>query len=352
MQKKRFGRIMQKEIHEIPTVAAKIIDSVYPKIEEISSNLKDAARNGVTFVARGSSDNACLYGKYAFEILLGAPVHLAAPSVVTLYKKTPKLSGRLVVGVSQSGESIDVCEYVEAARDSGAFTVGITNAEDSRLARASNVTLPLMCSKERAVAATKTYFAQLFILRLIVTAISGQRRLLSAMDEIPRLAEDAIAASTKEVPEISPRYRYMNAAVVLGRGYNFATALEFALKLMETSYLPVHPFSFADFLHGPVAVLHEGFPTFAFLSKGPTATPVRQLLNDIASRGGESVVFTDLDCKRIKAKKIIRMPRASLEIDSPLSLIIPAYFFAHSLALERGYNPDSPRGLSKVTHTI
>ena len=344
------GAIMSSEIKAIPAVVEGLARKHLDFTAHLARELLPAARRGVTFAARGTSDNACLYGKYLFEVNLGLPVHLAAPSTVTLFKSPMQLHGHLVVGVSQSGESTDVCEYLEFARQAGARTLGITNNAESRLAKNAEFHLDLSAGQEKAVAATKTYVAELVVLRMLVAAMMGDQGVVEAVQDLPARLEAALAAEER-IAALASRYRYMRAAVVLGRGYNFASAQEFALKLMETCYLPVHPFSFADFLHGPVAMLHEGFPTFVFLSRGPTEAAVKELMANVHGRGSELLVFSDQDIAQTRLAFNVRIAQTPLEMDSPIQMIMPAYLFAHHLAMVCGYNPDSPRGLTKVTHT-
>jgi glucosamine--fructose-6-phosphate aminotransferase (isomerizing) len=344
------GELMLSEIKQIPGIAERLIDAHTGEIAKNAKRIGEAARNGVYFAARGTSDNACSYGKYLFEILLGIPASLAAPSVATLYKKKIDLKGRLVVGVSQSGESIDVCEYLQMAKKSGALVMGLTNVEDSTLAKISDVLLPLACGEEKAVAATKTYVASLLLMRMVAAAIAGKRPYDEALLELPELMNKTFE-HCGEIERVVPYYRYMSGAVCLGRGFNYSSAQEFSLKLMETTYTPVHPFSFADFMHGPVALMHEGLPTFAFLSDGPTAAPMRKALDNLRARGGESIVITNMKRKAEDGERVIVAQKTKFEFDSPMTMILPAYLFAHKLALARNYNPDAPRGLTKVTKT-
>jgi len=344
------ANLMTSEILHIPATVQRLIDQQGERIAELAMELKDAARKGVTFAARGTSDNACLYGKYLFEILLGYPVHLAAPSTVTLYRRPMDFAGKLVIGVSQSGESTDVCEYMEAAAKAGARTIGITNNPKSRLAKSSEFHIPLLAGPEKAVAATKTYVGELLVLRMLVTCMTAKKSLHDALPLLPEAIEAAMSTEDR-IKEIVPRFRYMHAAVVLGRGYNYATAQEFALKLMETSHVPVHPFSFADFLHGPVSVMHQGFPSFVFLSKGPTANGVKELMTDVHGRGGELVVFSNTKIKENATLWPVYVDAPLNEVDSPLVNIIPAYLFAKQYSLLCGFDPDNPKGLTKVTHT-
>jgi len=340
---------MRREILEIPRAMERILQRG-AAIRELAEWITEFSPAFVTFAARGTSDNAALFGKYAFETLLGLPVHLAAPSTATIYKRSLELERAVVIGISQSGGSIDVCEYLRLARKSGALTVGITNQPASEIAKAADLVLPLLAGPEKSVAATKTYTSEMLVLLLLVAYLKGDRDLLKQAEKLPELAGKALATE-EQVAGLVTRYRYMPASVVLGRGFNYATAQEFALKLMETCYQPVHSFSMADFLHGPIAMIHEGFPTFTFVAQGRMRQPMMTVANRVKGHGSELVVFTNERAAAKLSGCSVYVDAQGEEVLSPFTLIIPAQLFAYHLARVRGLDPDRPRGLTKVTRT-
>ncbi len=341
---------MRRELRQTPTVLTKLYESEFPRIEKYAKFLADQDIRQVTFVARGSSDNACLYGKYIVESLLNIPAHLAAPSILTVYKSHLSLSNTLVIAVSQSGEGTDINEYTADAVASGAPTLAITNHVRSPLAQTADFVIPLHAGREESVAATKTYVSECYALLALVACWAKHK---VALDQIVKLPEitDRIIEIEEDVKAKVSRYRYMDRAVTIGRGYHYATAKEFSLKLMETSYLPVQAFSMADFMHGPIAMINDGFPTFLFVARGKMERPMLNILKDLHEKKSETVVFSNTNETKRYATTHFIMPRSVAEIATPIPYIIPAQFFAMYLADLKGINPDKPKFLSKVTKT-
>ncbi|GAB4007347.1 hypothetical protein GCM10029992_60850 [Glycomyces albus] len=245
---------MAADIAEQPEVLAGLLDRGSDDIAAVAARIAEYRPRSVVFTARGTSDHAALYAAYLTEIRLGLPAGLASPSVVTVYDSRPDWSGSLVIAVSQSGGSPDLAQVLAAARASGALTLAVTNAPDSPLAAEAELHLDIRAGHERAVAATKTYTAELLTLLLLIEGVrSGTGRVdpaeSSALEKLPELAHDVIDAS--DADELAGRYRFAERFVTTGRGYAYPTARETALKLMETSYLPSLAFSGADLLHGP-----------------------------------------------------------------------------------------------------
>ncbi|MFB9363218.1 SIS domain-containing protein, partial [Actinoplanes nipponensis] len=249
---------MAADIAEQPEGYARLLEGGPAKaIAAVAARVAERRPRHVVLVGRGTSDHAALYAAYLTEIRLGIPVGLASPSAITLYGARPDLAGALVVGVSQSGGSPDLTEVLKVARGSGALTLAVTNNPDSPLARTAELSVDVAAGHERAVAATKTYTAELLALLLLVEGVRNGDGTLpaeerAALAKLPQLARDALAASGAE--ELAQRYRFASRLVTTGRGYAYPTARETALKLMETSYLPALSFSGADLLHGPLAM--------------------------------------------------------------------------------------------------
>ena len=341
------GSNMAAEIGEQPVVLERILREGRAEIAEVARAVRARGPRFVLFVARGTSDHAALYAKYLVETRLGLPAGLASPSTMTVYDTRPDLRDVLVVAVSQSGSSPDLLEPVMRARESGGITVAVTNSPDSPLAEAAEHHLYLHAGPERAVAATKTYTAELLTLYCLVEALRG-----GDADEVKRLPEQAEAILVRE-PEIARlvvRYRFADQLVTTARGYNYATARETALKLMETSYVVAQAFSAADLLHGPVAMVDRGFPVIAFVPEGPGGAALKPVLERLGGLGADMFVIGDPEATHLGTVGL-PLPDLGPEVLTPILLILPMQQFAWHLARERGSDPDQPRRLQKVTET-
>src|SRR5579859_3189725 len=287
------GAGMAADIAEQPDGYERLLTAEHTTaIAEVAAKIADWRPRHVVFTARGTSDHAALYGAYLTEIRLGIPAGLASPSVVTLYGGKPDLAGALVVGVSQSGGSADLVEVIKQARASGAHTLAVTNNPEFPLAEAAELHVDVTAGHERAVAATKTYTAELFALLLLVEGIragngqvTGDERL--ALAELPGLAAKVLEDPTPV--ELAPRYRFAARVVTTGRGYAYPTARETALKLMETSYLAALAFSGADLLHGPLAMTDPDVPVLAVVGEGPGGTAMREVVARLGERRADVV---------------------------------------------------------------
>jgi glucosamine--fructose-6-phosphate aminotransferase (isomerizing) len=304
----------------------------------------------IVLVARGSSDNAALFGRYLLEISTGIPVSLAAPAVHTIYRARLDLRDALVVGISQSGEGADVNIVLENARRSGATTLAITNEANSEMTRVADETFLIHAGRERSVAATKTYTGQLMIFHLLASALSGDKE-FGEVERLPELASRSLGLRP-QVEEMVERYAFMDHCVVVGRGLNYANAYEFAIKMMETCYVVAERFSSADFLHGPIAMVDRGFPAFLFGPPGKTLAGMRELLVKLKKLGAETIVISSEDRMLNSATRALKIPERVSEALSPIPYIIPAQLFAALLAKAKGLSPDRPRSLAKVTRTV
>src|SRR5260370_486437 len=242
---------MLEEIREQPEALARTLRLELPRIENFRRALEKRKPRMIVLVARGTSDNAALFGRYLLEISTGIPVSLAAPSVFTLYNAPVDYRDCLVISISQSGESTDTNVVLERAREHGAITFGVTNEAKSSLTRLAEFVFHVRAGREKSVAATKTYTGQMLSFYLIAYALGAQLR-LADLERIPEHVHAALALE-KTAAELAQRYRFMERAVVVARGLNYSNAFEFALKMMETSYVVAERFSSADFLHGPIA---------------------------------------------------------------------------------------------------
>jgi glucosamine--fructose-6-phosphate aminotransferase (isomerizing) len=340
---------MLQEIREQPVALERTLRSELRGIEKLKSQLAKNPPRLIVLAARGTSDNAAQFGRYLFELLTGIPVSLAAPSVYTLYNKPPSLAGALVIGVSQSGESTDVNAVLEAGRAQGAFIIGVTNEAGSHMAQIADYVVQVRAGKERSVAATKTYTGQLLAMYLIAYALGAE---LSA-DSLKHLPDFAAKACEieKAAAAHAIRYRFMERCVVVGRGLNYASAFEMALKMMETSYVVAERFSSADLMHGPIAMVEASFPAFVFAPAGVTAQPMADTITRLESLHAETFVICD-KANKTTFDRGLQIPVKLDELFTPIPYIIPAQLFAAYLAAEKGLNPDQPRALSKVTRTL
>ena len=347
--------LMLEEIGQQPGAVEKTLNEELPHAQQIRDKNKPKPPL-VVLVARGTSDNAAQFGRYLLEVVAGIPVSLAAPSVTTVYKRTPAWKDALVIGISQSGESTDINVCLEAARDAGAEVWGVTNEPESKMAQIAHETWLVRAGRERSVAATKTYTGQLMAIYLIAyalgAAIDPEKLKLIAGRTSQSLALDG------EVRALAERYRFMHRSVVVGRGMNYSNAFELALKLMETCYVVAERFSGADFAHGPIAIVERDFPAFQFAIPGPVFDGSLELARRLRSMGAETVLFSPLTADELgdAAVKNIVLPAAPdgdpADLYSPIPAIVPGQLFAAHLAEVKGLDPDQPRGLQKVTKTL
>ncbi len=345
------GEFMRKEIYEQPQVIARLLDTEGPQIRELARRWRTRPPRLVVLAARGSSDNAALYGRYLIEILLGIPVSLAAPSVRTLYKAKLRLRDTATICLSQSGRSPDIVEYMRGAAEMGARTLAVTNDPASPLARAADDVLLLHSGRERSIAATKTYTAQLTVLSMLVAAAAGYKRLLDAHRALPELIASALSGDGG-IKEVAAGYRRMNECITVSRGYNFATALEAALKLRETSAIGAEALSSADLLHGPIASIGRGLPVLAIVPPGKALRHLTDIVRRLRRRGARVIVISsDRSALRL-AGTPLQVPAASDEALSPHLLAVTVHLLAYHLALFRRFDPDRPRGLKKVTRVL
>jgi glucosamine--fructose-6-phosphate aminotransferase (isomerizing) len=354
---------MLQEVRQQPAVLQHTLNSELKGIAELRRLVARKQPGHIVLVARGTSDNAAQFGRYLLEITTGIPVSLAAPSTVTLYKARVKLDGTLVVAISQSGESTDTNLVREKARAQGALTVGITNESGSTLARIADYVFLVRAGKEKSVAATKTYTGQLLILYLLAYALGGSINI----DDLRRLPQWTHAALKleSEVAERAQRYRFMNHALVVGRGLNYSNAFELALKLMETCYVVAERFSSADLLHGPIAMLEAGFPVFLFAPPGVTWPGLAQLIGRLSEIKTETLIITDRSnesavkragkegiAQRISIPLNLAHKRGPADLYTTIPYVVPAQLFAGWLAHVKGLDPDRPRALKKITQTL
>ena len=342
--------LMLAEIAEQPEALARTIKEERSKIAKLGQTLKSRDIDLIVLVARGSSDNAALFGRYLLEITTGIPVSLSAPSVHTIYNAKFRLNHALVVGVSQSGEGEDINRVLENARECGAYTVGITNEPNSSMTDLVDETLLTQGGRERSVAATKTFTGQMLLFYMLAAELAEQQSRVQ-YEAIPEFVVRALEQKPA-ILELVQRYVFMENCVVVGRGLAYANAYELALKLMETCYVVAERFSSADFLHGPLAMVERHFPVILFAPPGKMLAGVRSLIERLRELHAETLAITgDIDTAGMCTRSIV-MPREIDEVLAPIPYIVPGQLFAALLAEAKGLDPDAPRSLSKVTRTL
>ena len=342
---------LRSEIVEQPKVLGRLLNSRMGYAREIAHEVKGRNIDFVLLAARGTSDHAGLYAKYLWGAVNGLPVALAAPSLFSIYDSPPALGSALVVGISQSGQSPDIVSVLEEGRRQGAMSLAITNAPHSPLADVADRVLDIQAGEEKAVAATKTYTAQLMAVAMLSAALSEDAVQEEALNEIPILIEKALALDAA-IERAAERYRYMSQCVVLGRGYNYATAFEWSLKLKELAYVVAEPYSSADFRHGPIAIVERGFPVLAAAPEGAVLPGMLALLRRLKEEHkAELVVVSNDDAALELVRTVMQLPKNIPEWLSPLVTIVPAQLFCYHLTRAKGWDTEKPRGLSKVTET-
>ncbi len=338
-----------REIHEQPQVIERLLQKERKVTEELARAIQNSGVTHVVIAARGTSDNAGRYAQY----LLGASglsVGLATPSLFSIYKKPPRFGKALVMGISQSGKSPDIVAVLAEARRQGALTAAITNAPQSDLAGFGDIVIDLGAGPERAVAATKTYTAELGAIALLGAYLAGEADMLAALQSIPE-AMASVLDMEGDIARIAPRYRYMERSVVIGRGYNYCTAFELALKMKELTYSIVEPYSSADFLHGPLAMIESGFPVVVIAPGGKMLSGMQDLVKTLREREAEIISISE-DPQILSRSRIpLKLPVSVPEWLSPLTSILPGQMLAMHIAHVRDFDVDSPRGLRKVTET-
>jgi len=342
---------LHSEILEQPQRLAAVLEGQRRAVERVAREILARDIQYIFLAARGTSDNAGRYGNYLFGGHNHLAVALATPSLFTYYKKPPRLKGALVVGISQSGQSPDIVSVLEEGHRQGCLTLAITNAPNSPLAKAADFVLDILSGPELATAATKTYTDELMVLAMLSAALNCEEDCWQQLAQVPQWAAQALTLDTA-VGQAAQRYRYMQQCVVIGRGYNYASAFEWALKLKELTYTIAEPYSSADFLHGPIAMVGGGFPVLAVAPSGAVSDSVLELLTNLKQDlNAELVVVSDRDEALSLAQSAFRLPAGIPEWLSPMVSIIPAQLFAYHLTLVKGYEPDHPRVIHKVTET-
>jgi glucosamine--fructose-6-phosphate aminotransferase (isomerizing) len=336
------------EIREQPAALLRLVaqEGVFA---DVAATMRDRGRL-VRFVGHGSSDNAATYGVYAFGLLAGWTALRDSIALSVYFDAAIDLHGSTVIGMSQSGQTPDVVEYVRRARARGAFTVAVTNDPSSELAQIAEAVLPLSAGPERAVAATKTYTNQVAALALLAAHCGGRGdEVASAIRNVADSLAPALPTLEEQANRAALAFAYVGRMFVIGRGPEFATAREIALKLLETCKTAAWPLTATDLSHGPVAVLDPLFPVWAIASRDETLPAVQEAVARVQEFGATVLASGDAAAAITGADYVLPVPEPELALLSPLVSVVPGQLFASALARAKGFDPDSPRGLSKVT---
>jgi glucosamine--fructose-6-phosphate aminotransferase (isomerizing) len=338
------------EIREQPEVVARLLTDAAPEVMAFCEVVRAADPSHVVIAARGTSDHAAIYAQYALGVLAGLNVGLATPSVHSLYGAAPDYGRALVVGISQSGASPDVVGVIRAARAQGALTLAITNTPGSDMATAAAHHLDLRAGPERAVAATKTYTATLTVLAMLTAGLAGP----GAGDDLRRLpgAVATMLSQEDEARRIAADQAGLDRCVVLGRGYHYATAREWSLKLKELAYVLADPYSSADFIHGPLALIEAGFPILAVAPRGATSGDLEAVIERLGDElQARLLILSDDPGLRATGHWAMALPDDLPEWLMPIAAIVPGQLHAVHLTMVKGRDPEQPRSIRKVTLT-
>ncbi|WP_281558263.1 SIS domain-containing protein [Thalassomonas sp. RHCl1] len=327
---------MELEARQAPQVIKRQLIANQSKMTCIGDKLRALAPKSVMIIGRGSSDHAGVFGKYLIEIEAGIPTSSAAPSVSSVYGRQLKLDRTLVIVISQSGRSPDILAQAKMAKAAGAYCLALVNDVTSPIREIVDEVIPLQADAELSVAATKSYLCTLSALLQLTAYWTRNQELVKALADLPQALENIIASAPQFNAEM---LNGVNNMVVLGRGFGYAVAKEMALKLKEVSSIHAEAFSSAEFLHGPVTLVEQGLAILNCLVTDESAPSHQEQIDEIASRGADIVNLSQLD-------KAIH-PRIA-----PLVVLQRFYLDVATLAVSRGFNPDEPKGLKKVTRTV
>jgi len=341
---------MWEEIMEQPEILKRTVETNKAVVEELIKDLKARDISTVIIAARGTSDHAAVYTKYAIETLIGIPVSLAAPSVFTMYNKQVNMKNCFVIGISQSGKAADAIEVVKAAAQQGAVTMSVTNFVDSPLAETSKYHLFCDTGVEKSVAATKTFTSTVYLLINFIAKWAQNDELLQELEQTPDIMR-TIFNQEDSINEVVKKYRFMKECFVLARGINYSVALEAALKIQETTYVSAKAFATSDFHHGPFAMVERDTPIIVYAPEGPSSKDVLEMINKLKDSKADILIVSNNHELMKLGDSCIEIPKDCSEYISPLFNVVVAQMFACKLSLLKGLNPDSPRGLNKVTIT-
>jgi glucosamine--fructose-6-phosphate aminotransferase (isomerizing) len=342
--------LLEQEIREQPAIITRMLERETENVRRIVHGISGRFTH-VVIAARGTSDNAARYAKYLLGAHNGTQVALATPSLFTMYRQPPKMEGALVIGISQSGQSPDIVSVISEGKRQGRPTVAITNETSSPLAMAADSVIPLHAGEEKAIAATKTYTSSLAVLALFSTLLQGSDVHFEQLRAVPAKISETLDRVIPALDRVE-RYRYLNRLAVIGRGFNYATAFEIALKIKELTRVVAEPYSSADFRHGPVAMVGTGFALIMIAPRGAVAGDLNSLVGELGQLGAEQLIISDDPDTLDKAHLALPLPSGVPEWLTPITAVVPGQLVGMRLAIIKGLDPDRPLGLRKVTETL
>ena len=335
---------MRQEIYEIPDAVERLLTEGSRQVSETAAVIRDKNPSFLISVARGSSDHAATYLKYASELLLGLPMASVGPSIASIYETRLRASDAVSISVSQSGKSTDIVELIGSLSKSNAYSIAITNSAGSPLAMAANATIDMQAGPELSVAATKTFVNSLVSGLWLLAEVAGDGHLLDAIKTLP----DDLAKATQCDWTPAERAITQDSLFVLGRGPSWAIANEAALKFKETCQLHAESYSSAEVMHGPVSIVGDGFPVLAFAAADAAEAALSDIADKISHKGAKVFATSTLPKQATSLPHI----RTGHWLTDPIALIVSFYGMVERVAVARGINPDTPRHLNKVTETV
>jgi glucosamine--fructose-6-phosphate aminotransferase (isomerizing) len=342
--------LLYQEIHEQPNAIHKIFLEEKENISKLARVINQSDISNVVIAARGTSDNVGRYAKYLLGAVNGLSVGLATPSLYTIYNKVPRLKGSLVLGISQSGQSPDIVAVLAEARKQGALTAAITNDLNSPLAEEAGHLINIHAGSEKSVASTKTYTTSLTAIAMLSAALIDSQEMWDELASLPNAIRQTLTLDRAAI-DAATRWRFADRCVVIGRGYNYATAYELALKLKELTYIIAEPYSPADLLHGPFAIVERDFPALVIAPRGAMLPNIKHLLKELHQAGADTLIISDDEDTLSLGDARLPLPLSMPEWLSPITSIIAGQLFALRLTQLKKLNVDQPRGLNKVTRT-
>lgn len=337
--------LMFQEAADAAAVVTRQLTENAPLLKAAVERIKAFAPNAIVTCARGSSDHAATYAKYLFETRVGLLTSSAAPSVTSIYSARQRLEGTLYIAISQSGKSPDLLASVTQAKEAGALTLAFVNVEDSPLAALVDIVIPLRAGAEKSVAATKSYLGTLAAILQLVAVWSDDQPLQQTVQALPQALGKAWQCDWQSAVDTLRDARNL---FVIGRGIGFGAAQEAALKLKETCGLHAEAFSAAEVKHGPMAIVGEGFPVLIFSQQDQTTVSTDALIDDFQARNAKLMVASE----GYQGPGALPVVDQADPVIAPLLAVQSFYRMANALSIARGYNPDQPPHLRKVTETV
>lgn len=341
---------LEKEIREQPSVLSSLHAKNSNTLCSLVKEIKEKGINNIYFVARGTSDHACIYAQYLFGIVLGIPCTLGTPSILTQYGSQIKFNNSLVIGVSQSGRAEDVNSIIESANKQGITTLAITNYEDSLIAKTAKYHLFCNAGEEKSIAATKTFTSQMYLLALLCAEWSKNEDLIKSLEKIPSQIENALNNLPSKIYDLTSKLLDYKEGVVLGRGLSYSIALEGALKILETNKIKMRGYPISDFYHGPVAQLHQNDLAIVLAQSGVMENDAIKMIEKLKTVGANTIVVSDNE-NLLNGVCGLKVENTSNEFTMPFIFAIVVQLFALNLVLHKGIDPDKSNVIAKITVT-